>query len=270
VRVAQGKPAAGTITVRAFTEASGVVIEVSDDGKGIDPAVIRRKALERGVITEEVADSLDDARSLDLIFEPGFSTAEKVTDVSGRGVGMDVVRSSIRNVHGQVVLDSRPGQGMKVTLRLPLSLMVSRGMVVEAGGSEYLLPLESVIEMVRIREDAVRTFQRQGMVGIRGRLCPLLVLADVFREAGRAAAGSTPDPRRELSVVVLEVHGVRFGAVVDRFVGEAEALVKPLDGRFEGVRLFLGATIMGDGRVLLVVNPVQLREELTAARTEEP
>jgi two-component system chemotaxis sensor kinase CheA len=255
-RVARGKPATGTITVTAYTEAGHVVVEVSDDGKGADPQVIRRKAVEKGLLTAEAAEALDDARALELLFEPGFSTAAAVTDVSGRGVGMDVVRSAVRGLHGAVTIDNQPGLGMKVTFKLPMSLIVSRGIVVQIAGGEYLVPLDSVVELVKVPAADIHGYQGQELAMIRGRLCALLALPRLFGGAARVAEAG------ELAVAVLEAGGARFGVIVDRFVGEAEALVKPLDARLASERTFLGTTIMGDGRVLLVVNPEQLAKEL--------
>ncbi len=260
-RTAGGKPATGTVTVNAFTESGHVIVEVSDDGKGADPQVIRTKAVAKGLLTAEAAEALDDAHALELLFEPGFSTATTVTDVSGRGVGMDVVRSAVRGLHGAVTLDSRPGHGMKVTFKLPMSLIVSRGIVVRSAGGEYLVPLDSVVELVKIPATAVHGYQGQELAMIRGKLCALLALPRLFAGAARAGEAEPGQPG-ELAVAVLESGGARFGVIVDRFVGEAEALIKPLDARLASERTFLGTTIMGDGRVLLVLNTEQLAREL--------
>ncbi len=179
-RARAGKPEEGTIWLRAYNKGQSVIIEIEDDGRGIDPQKIRAKALERGLITDEELERLDDHQILNLIFLPGFSTAEKVSDVSGRGVGMDVVRTAIEKIGGTVDLESRLGQGTKITLRLPLTLAISKGLEVEVGGGRYYIPLDYVVETVKAPREAIHWHRQQALVMIRESLLPMKDLAEAL------------------------------------------------------------------------------------------
>ena len=246
VRRASGKDETGQLTLRASHDAGRVVIEVADDGKGLDAEALKRKALEKGLITHDAAAGMSDEAAFQLIFMPGLSTAAKVTDVSGRGVGMDVVRSNVRNLQGTIDIKSKRGQGTSLIVRLPTSLMISKGILMECGGSEYILPLGNILDMVKMPPEEVHEYRSQRLAQIRGNLYPVFALADVLG----LQAKKTP----LLSIAIVEVGGLRYGLIVDRFVTEVEVLVKPLSGGLAECKEFQGAAIMGDGRVVLVLN----------------
>ena len=235
--------------LRATNEAGGVVIEVSDDGRGLDAERLKRKAVERGLVTAEDAAAMSEDAAFQLIFLPGLSTAEKVTDVSGRGVGMDVVRSNVQNLQGTVELRSKRGSGTTLLMKLPTSLMISKGILLEASSQEYILPLSSIRDMVKLRKEDAHEYQGLKLAQVRGQIYPMFTLAETL---GLAIA-----EKPELSVALVEVGSVKYGLVVDRFVSEVEVLVKPLTGGLEQCREFQGAAIMGDGRVVLVLNALE-------------
>ena len=248
-RLAKGKEACGELKLRASNEAGGVVIEISDDGRGLDAQALKRKAVERGLVTAEAAAAMSEDAAFQLIFLPGLSTAEKVTDVSGRGVGMDVVRSNVHNLQGTVELHSKPGRGTTLFMKLPTSLMISKGILLEAGAQEYILPLGSIRDMVKMRRADAHEYRGMKLAQVRGNIYPMFTLAEKL--------GLEPAEKPDLSVAIVEAGSVRYGLVVDRFVSEVEVLVKPLTGGLEECREFQGAAIMGDGRVVLVLNALE-------------
>jgi two-component system, chemotaxis family, sensor kinase CheA len=244
----QGKQPSGRLTLRASNDAGNVVIEVEDDGRGLDPEALKRKAVERGLITSEAALAMSPADACRLAFLPGLSTAEKVTDVSGRGVGMDVVGNNIRSLHGTVDIRSKPGAGTVISIKLPTSLIVSKGILLEAGGQEYILPLSSIRDMVKVPAAEVHDYHGISITQVRGEIYSVFSLAKAF--------GLPEGPAEELPIAIIESGEVRYGLIADRFVSEVEVLVKPLAGGLEHCNEFLGAAIMGDGRVVLVLNPL--------------
>ena len=248
-RKAQGKIPAGRVTLRAVNQAGAVVIEVVDDGRGLDAEALKRKAVEKGLLTLDAAASMSEAAAFQLVFLPGLTTAQKVTDVSGRGVGMDVVRNNIRNLQGTIDIQSRRGRGTTFSVRLPTSLMVSKGILLEAGSEEYVLPLGSIRDMVKIPSQEVLQFRGVRIVQIRGDIYPVYSLAEMF--------GLRRQEATELSIAIVEAGRVRYGLMVDRFVSEVEVLVKPLAGGLEECKEFQGAAILGDGRVVLVLNALE-------------
>ena len=251
-REAAGKPREGTVRLRAVAHDDHVVIEVSDDGRGMDPAVIRRKAYEKGIIGEEALESLDDQAALQLIFAPGFSTAERVSDVSGRGVGMDAVRAMVRRVGGEVRVHSVPGAGTTVRLVLPLSVAVSQVMIVEAGGQHFGVPVEAIRETVRVPAADIHRVKDREAVVLRDRLVPVHRL---HRLLG-LEEGERPE---EEALLVVRVDGETAALVVDRFHEGVDVIQKPLEGVMAHFTIYAGTALLGDGRVLLVLN---LRELL--------
>jgi two-component system chemotaxis sensor kinase CheA len=251
-RVQAGKPRAGKVTLKAYNKANNVVIEVHDDGHGMDPARLKRKALEKGLITPSAAAALDDHAALDLIFLPGLTTAEQVTDISGRGVGMDVVRSNIRQLHGTTTLESNLGSGSKIVITLPASLMVSKGILVEAKGEEYIFPIESVTQMVRLSRQGIHRHEQSYFATFRNELFPVLRLVDHFAAEKRLGEIIWTE---EVPIAIVQTKQGRVGVAVDRFVGQVEVVVKPMGPEFKNISAFQGITIMGDGRVALVINP---------------
>jgi two-component system chemotaxis sensor kinase CheA len=259
-RQENGKEACGLLKVRAANEAGGVVIEITDDGRGLDAVALKRKALERDLISPEAAAAMSDEAAYELIFMPGLSTADKVTDVSGRGVGMDVVRSNVRALQGTIEIKSKRGEGTRFLIKLPTSLMISKGILLEASGQEYILPLANIHDMVKIPRAAAHEYRGTKMALIRGNPFPLFALAETL--------GLTPADQPEISVAVVEAGSLKYGLVADKFVSEVEVLVKPLTGGLVHCREFQGAAIMGDGRVVLVLNALECHNLKKTTRSE--
>lgn len=245
-RLAAGKPETGTITLSASHQGGSIVIEVRDDGKGMSRQRILSKAKERGL---DVSDQMSDAEVWQLIFAPGFSTAEVVTDVSGRGVGMDVVKKNIAALNGTVEIDSAEGYGMKVSVRLPLTLAIMDGMSVGVGGEVYILPLSSVVESFQVKADAVSTVgQGAQLVKVRDEYMPVIELEKIFQV-----------PRFDFEkscdiMVVVESDGSRVALLVDELLGQQQVVVKNLESNYRKVPNVSGATILGDGKVALILD----------------
>jgi len=244
-----GKPTSGRLLLRASNEAGNVVLQVEDDGRGLDAEALKLKAVEKGLVTPEAASGMSHAEACRLVFLPGLSTAKKVTEVSGRGVGMDVVRNNIRDLQGTVDIVSTPGSGTTFSIKLPTSLIVSKGILLEAGGQEYILPLTAIRDMVKIPAADTHCYSGHRMARIRGEVYSLFSLAEIFGLPAQSAD--------ELSIAVIDSGKVRYGLVADHFTSEVEVLVKPLNGGLGSCREFHGAAIMGDGRVVLVLNPLE-------------
>jgi two-component system chemotaxis sensor kinase CheA len=257
VRVAAGKPAEGLLLLRAFHEGGQVNIEITDDGAGIDPAKLRDKAVSKGMLTREAADLLGDRETLHLIFAPGFSTAAAVTNVSGRGVGMDVVKTNIEKIGGVIDVVSVLGQGTTVRIKIPLTLAIIPALVISSVDNLYAIPQVNLLELVRLeREQAlarIETIQGTPVIRLRGALLPLV---DLREELG--AASSDDDTT---FIVVLQADGRQFGLVVDDIMDTEEIVVKPLGKQLRGVTLYAGATIMGDGRVALILDATALAKQ---------
>jgi two-component system chemotaxis sensor kinase CheA len=248
-RVSAGKPAAGTITLRAFHQGGFIVIKIEDDGRGLSAERIRAKAVERGLVQPD--EPLERGEILDLIFRPGFSTAEQITGLSGRGVGMDVVRRGIEGIRGKVEVASVEGRGTTFTLSVPLTLAIIEGLIVGVGNQRYIVPTLSVRESFRFMPAAVKTIQGRGeMVEVRGRLTPILRLGPHLGIAGSAAPAAAP----EGIVVVVESGQDCRCLLVDDLLGKQEVVIKSLGDMFRGRTAFAGAAILGDGRVGLILD----------------
>ncbi len=263
-RVAAGKPASGTVTLRALHRAGSVVIELVDDGRGLDRARIAAKAEALGVVAD--AKQLTDEQLLSLIFEPGFSTAAEVTAVSGRGVGMDIARRHIRGLRGTIDTTSTPGQGTRFTIQLPLTVAIINGFRVRAAGEVYVLPLEAVEECLDGQGVRSRSGERveDGVLNLRGAPVPFARLRDVLGLSG------APAPRE--SVVIVRHGERRIGLVVDVLEGDCPAVVKPLSGALQQLPGIAGSTILGDGRVALILDVPQLiglARETSQARSHQ-
>jgi two-component system chemotaxis sensor kinase CheA len=248
-RRANGKNPAGQLTLRATNEAGSVSIEVKDDGRGLDSDALKRKAIEKGLLTREAAAAMNEEAAFQLVFLPGLTTAKKVTDVSGRGVGMDVVHSNVRNLQGTIEIRSKLGQGTSLLIKLPTSLMVSKGILLEAGGEQYILPLSNIRDMIKLPPEAAHTYHGHTLAQVRGTIYSIFNLAKML--------GLAPASMPELSVAIVEAGALRYGLVVDKFLTEVEVLVKPLTGGLEQCKEYQGAAIMGDGRVVLVLNALE-------------
>jgi two-component system chemotaxis sensor kinase CheA len=257
LRASRGKPAQGTVTLNAYHDSGSVVIEVSDDGGGLNRDRILAKGIERGLI--EAGRNLTDGEIYGLVFEPGFSTAEAVTNLSGRGVGMDVVKRNITALRGAVSIESWPGEGTTVTVRLPLTLAIINGFQVAVGGSVFVLPLEAVDECVEFVDDTGHDYAQ-----LRGQVLPFIRLRQLFRVPG------VPGARQ--SLVVVKQGPQRFGMVVDRLLGEAQTVIKPLAAMFSHLQGISGSSILGSGDVALILDVAALMQQSgqhAAPRTEK-
>jgi len=251
VRMAGGKSPQGTMTLRAYHEGGQVNIEVSDDGAGIDLSRVKHKAVENGLLRLEQADKISDREAMNLIFLPGFSTMQVVTNLSGRGVGMDVVKSHIEKIGGVVDIFSRAGEGTTVKIRIPLTLAIIPGLVITSGGERFVIPQVSLLELIRLNEDSsdkrIEYVHGTPVYRRRGNLLPIAYLNDVL--------GLIAHDRTEAaSMVVLQAEDRQFGLVVDGINDTQEIVVKPLGKQLKGLTLYAGATIMGDGRVALILD----------------
>jgi two-component system chemotaxis sensor kinase CheA len=251
-RKAVGKPEKGKVILRAEHEGNFIVITVEDDGRGIDPERVRRKAVEKRIITEQEASSISDRDALNLIFLPGFSTASKVTNVSGRGVGLDVVKANITKLNGMIDVQSTLGQGTKFILKLPLTLAIIQGLLVDVCGEIFIIPLSSVIEVVRIPRSQVHSIKGREIIRLRDSVLPLVRLADIFN------LSSNGDFKENLYVVVVGLAEKKLGIVVDGLVGQKEVVIKSLGSYLNNVRGIAGATILGDGTVRMIVDVAQI------------
>jgi two-component system chemotaxis sensor kinase CheA len=254
IRRAAGKPEEGRLTVRAFQEGDRVLIEVEDDGKGIDPEAIKRKALAKGLIDEQRLETLTDNDAIQLVFAAGFSTAEQISNLSGRGVGMDVVKSSLEKVGGQVQLTSEKGKGARILLSLPLSISVSNVMMVDIGGQHYGVPIDVVVETVRVARKATHVIRQHRTAVLRGRVVPLFSAYDLLGSVGDPA----PNGDDEFAVLVARVAGHTIGVIVDGFAQTIDVILKPLEGPLAHLSGFSGSALLGDGSVLLVIDLKEL------------
>ena len=265
-RVAAGKPAQGVVTLSARHEENHIVIEITDDGGGMDPAKIKAASIRKGLISEAEADRLTGKDALGLIFASGFSTAQTLSDISGRGVGMDIVKSNLEKMGGRVLVDSEVGAGSKFTIHLPLTLAIIRALLVTADGGTYVFPLGSVVEMVRLGTHpgdlAPRVVGGQAAVALRDRTIPLLSLSHLLRGSGASAPGSIPP---DAYVVVVGLGAAQVGLCVDSLIGEQEVVIKSLGSLLEETPGLSGATILGDGRVALIVDTAKAVRSLKAA-----
>ncbi|HET7488844.1 MAG TPA: chemotaxis protein CheA [Acidimicrobiales bacterium] len=263
-RVELGKGREGVVRLRAYHEGGQVIIEISDDGAGMSAGRIRAKAVERDLISVEAAASMGQRELLNLIFLPGFSTAEKVSNISGRGVGMDVVKTNIEAIGGNIDVQTREGVGTTFKIKIPLTLAIIPALLVGSGGERYAIPQVSLLELVRLdRENASAIEHVHGtpVYRLRGRLLPLVFLDQVLRTRSAVEpAGEVDDEDGTVNIVVLQADGEPFGLVVSEISDTAEIVVKPLGRTLKGVRAFAGATIMGDGRVALILDALGLAE----------
>ncbi len=246
LREAQGKPRMGHVRLSAQQEGDYVSIEVQDDGAGIDPEKLRAKAREKGLIDPEAAARLSSEECLHLVFLPGFSTKQQVTDISGRGVGMDVVQSRIRELSGQIQIQSELGRGSRFLIRVPLTLAILPTLLVQAGEDVYALPLARVMEVLHAPRTSLGWFDGRAVLDRRSHTLPLVDL--------RQWLDVTPAASTLLTIVVLQAGEARFGLVVDQVRGREEVVIKPLPKALRGLRGYAGATLIGDGRMALILD----------------
>jgi len=252
-RKANGKPETGTIHLSASQEGSNIVIKIEDDGKGLDVDAIRAKAVERGLLGAAEADRLSDKEAFQYIFEAGFSTAKKITDVSGRGVGMDVVRTNIEKLNGMIELDSKVGIGTSLSIKLPLTLAIIQGLLIESDDEVYILPLSSVHETVKTEQASIYYANRKPVFRLRDEIIPVINLSGIL-----GATGDGFTMTEKPYIVVVGLAEKKLGINIDRFLGQEEVVIKSLGeylGTTEGIA---GATILGDGRIRLIVDLIGL------------
>ncbi len=260
-RAAKGKPAQGTISLRAYHEGGQVNIEILDDGAGIDTQVIKDKALQKGVITADQAQKMGEREILNLVFAAGFSTAAKITKVSGRGVGMDVVKTHIEKIGGSIDLQSQVGRGTTIRIKIPLTLAIIPALIVSVGNEKFAIPQVNLLELVRLEESvsqtAIEWIHGSPVYRLRGKLLPLIYLSKLLAaEESEELSGDKADD--SLNIVVLQADDRMFGLVVDEVHNTQEIVVKPLSELLKGTNCYAGATIMGDGNVALILDVVGL------------
>ncbi|GAB1724333.1 MAG: chemotaxis protein CheA [Nitrospira sp. CR1.1] len=259
-RQAKGKAGEGQLTIAASQEGNSIVIRINDDGRGIQVEKIKEKALAKGLISEAELATMEHREILNLIFLPGFSTAEKVTDVSGRGVGMDVVRTNIRKINGSVDLESEPGKGSQIIIKLPLTIAIIQALMVEVERSIFAIPLSTVIEAVRISRSEIKTINGREVLHLRDRVLPLIRLAQEFDIP-------TDSNRERFYVVVAALGDRRVGVVVDELRSQEEVVIKSIWDYLETVKGVSGATITGEGKVVLILDTSELVQNAQAWHT---
>lgn len=248
----RGKPLKGSVWLRAFYKGNSVAIEIEDDGKGIDPDKMREVAIRKGIISQEDAKLLDDREAMELIFAPGFSSAEVITDISGRGVGMDVVRTNIKNLKGSISITSEIGKGTKFTLSLPLTLAIIDALMVNVDDQMYAIPLDAVSETTKIEASRLTDVKGRKAVTLRGEVLGVVSLGELL------GLPNNIDKHDMLQVVVIHDNERRLGLVVDRLLERQEIVIKPLGAYLGDLKGISGATIMGDGSVILILDPHEI------------
>ncbi|MBV5278964.1 MAG: chemotaxis protein CheW, partial [Campylobacteraceae bacterium] len=252
IRKSRGKSETGLIQLKAYNEGNHIVIEITDDGNGLDPDILRSKAIEKGMLTEREADAMSDKEAYALVFRPAFSTAKVVTNVSGRGVGMDVVKTNIEKLNGIIDVDSELGGGTVIKLKIPLTLAIIQALLVGAQEEYYAIPLASVLETVRIPLDEIYTIEGKNVLRLRDEVLSLVRLSDIFGVKQVYEGGE------HAYVVVIGLAEAKLGVVVDTLVGQEEIVIKSLGDYLQGIEGIAGATIRGDGRVTLIVDVAAL------------
>lgn len=255
-RTNAGKPETGTLRIRASQNADHVVIVIEDDGRGIDPQKIKAKVAGKGLVEQTALDAMSDQELVNLVFLPGFSTAEQISDLSGRGVGMDVVRSGIEKVGGQLRLTSQVGKGTQLSLTLPLSMAVTQVMVIESGGQRFGIPMDQVMETVRLPKDSIHTIKHQPTAQLRGRTIPLKSLNQMLAVSEEQVLNEDD----EYALMVLRSRGELVGLIIDDFHGSIDIILKPMVGILGELSGYSGTAVMGDGSILMILNPTELFE----------
>ena len=248
VRKERGKPEVGSIFLNAYQDGNNVIIEVRDDGNGIDVEAVKKKAIERGTITPEQAENMADKDVIGLLFLPSFSTSEKVTDVSGRGVGLDVVKSKIESLSGEVEVKTKLGEGSTFIIRLPLTLAIIQALMVEVGGEKYAIPLGSIQTIEDVEPAEIKYVQAKEVINLRGTVIPLILLNEVLDNE------STKKPDENLLVIIVKKGDKLAGLVVDELMGQQEIVIKSLGNYINKNKIISGATILGDGEIALILD----------------
>lgn len=245
-RIAKGKPAAGTIRLSARHEGSHILIEISDDGQGLNIDRIREKAIERGLLpvgTKEISM----AEAVNFLFHPGFSTAETVTDLSGRGVGLDAVKATVESLSGTIDMESEPGRSTRTIIKLPLTLAIIKALLVKVDGETVAIPIQAVRENIQVEPGQIKTIQQNDVIMLRNEVLPLYDLADCLGFAPVDRSGPLP-------VIIVEVRGEKVGFIVEDLIGQQEIVIKSLSSIVGDVKGVAGATVLGNGRIALIID----------------
>jgi len=262
-RTLAGKPARGTIRLTSYHQGNQVIVEISDDGRGIDSQKVKAKAVEQGLLAREEASRLSEAEILDFVFRPGLSTAEQVTEISGRGVGLDVVRAVLQRLKGSVEIQTQASKGTTFRLKLPLTLAIIKALLFHIGHRLYAIPLNAVAEIARTTESNLHFVDQHEVLQLRDRVLPLIRL-------GSAPSDTAQSSGKRIFVLVISVGERKFGLIVDALVGEEELVIKALDDRSISTDLISGASVLGDGRVVLIVNLPAVIERHAKSRPHDP
>jgi two-component system chemotaxis sensor kinase CheA len=251
-RITAGKPAVGRVVVKAEHEGNHIVISIADDGKGMDPDILKRKAIEKGLLTESAASEMTDKDAFNLIFYPGFSTAKVVTNVSGRGVGMDVVRTNVQKLKGSIDILSELGKGSTFMIKIPLTLAIIQALLVESNKEIFSIPLDTVVEVVRLSKNEIEQVGGREVIRLRNTVLPLVRLSTVLgtSQNGTDAAWTY--------IVIVGLAEQRLGVVVDSLLGQKEVVIKSISEYLGAIRGIAGSTILGDGRVIMIVDVGEL------------
>nr|MBP7348492.1 chemotaxis protein CheA [Butyrivibrio sp.] len=248
VRAQRGKPAVGQIFLHAYQDGNSVVIEVGDDGNGIDAKVVKQKAIEKGIVTREQAESLTEKQCVELLFHPGFSTAQQVSEISGRGVGLDVVRSKVESLSGEVDVKTKLGVGSTWTIRLPLTLAIIQALMVVIGGEKYAIPLDSIQSIENIPPTDIKLVSNKEVINLRGSVTRLVRMNNVLDVESKKLPGE------DLVVVIVKKGEQLVGLVIDELMGQQEIVIKPLGKYINKCKFISGATILGDGEIALILD----------------
>jgi two-component system chemotaxis sensor kinase CheA len=262
-RLRSNKSETGTITIKAYHEGGQVIVDISDDGKGLNREKLTKKAIEKGIIDQAKAEKMSDREVHNLIFAPGFSTAEKVTNVSGRGVGMDVVKSNIEKIGGMVDISSSEGNGTKITLKIPLTLAIVPAMIIRSDNHRFAIPQVKLVELVRIERTAIEYVQGRPVYRLRGNILPLLCLKEVL------GTGKLSELDEAINIVVLNSDTHLFGMVVDEILDTADIVVKPLARFLKSISIYSGATVLGDGSVAFIMDIVGIAQKHLGLASQE-
>ncbi|MCR5656234.1 MAG: chemotaxis protein CheA [Butyrivibrio sp.] len=252
IRAERGKTEEGHIFLHAFQDGNSVVIEVGDDGNGIDAEIVKNKAIEKGIVTADEAETLTEQQCVDFLFHPGFSTAKKVTEVSGRGVGLDVVKSKIESLSGEVSVKTKLGEGSTWQIRLPLTLAIIQALMVVVGNEKYAIPLDSIQSIEDVAPTDIKTVENKEVINLRGSVTPII------RVSRALDAESSKKEDEDLVVVITRKGDQQFGLVIDELMGQQEIVIKPLGRYMSKCRMISGATILGDGEIALILDTNQL------------
>ncbi len=261
-RIAKGKPPKGKVVINIFQQGNQIIIEISDDGKGLDVEMLKKTALKKGILTEEEANKMSDEAAAEIIFMPGFSTKKEATELSGRGVGMDVVKTNISLLNGFVEIATKKDEGTTFKICIPLTLAIMQALMVEVKGAKYAIPLSPIEETLRLSNEEIDNVTGQSVVVIRGKVCPLYELGSILGNGMNESSDTNPDHKY---LIVVALGEKRFCVAVDKLLGQEEVVIKTLDGVDTSSSHVLGATITGDGKVVFILDVTGMSRNLLGA-----